>query len=267
MKYEFFGKYKQTDLNLYICDKDENLKPGVRYGPVIRDLYIIECCTGGYGAAIINGKEFPVKNGDCIILLPGDVIIHVADDKEPRRGVWCGINGMKTASYVKMLGINSDAPYAPSQAFGKITKHINKLIEMKSQNDAGADLRRSAQIHMMFGEMLRYVKKHPDNNEYVQKAINIMETKYQENLNVSVIAKELCIERCYFSTVFKQSTGKTPYSYLNEMRIKKACTLIDMGGLSIKEIATATGIEPVNFSRVFKKYTGKLPLEYKNRIK
>lgn len=267
MKFESFGKYKQTDLNLYICNKDENLKPGIRYGPVIRDLYIVECCTGGYGSAIINGKEFPVKNGDCIILLPGDVIVHVADDKVPRRGVWCGINGMKIASYVKTLGITSNSPYAPPQAFKKITEHIEKLIELKSENDAGADLRRSAQIHMMFGEMLRYTKKTPDNNEYVLKAVNIMETKYAEDLSISDIANELGLERCYFSTVFAKETGRTPHSYLNEMRIKKACTLIEIGGLSISEIATATGIEPANFSRVFKNYTGILPREYKNRIK
>jgi len=50
---------------------DRNLEPGVRYGPVIRDTYVIECCTGGFGSAIINGVEFPVQAGDCYILLPG----------------------------------------------------------------------------------------------------------------------------------------------------------------------------------------------------
>lgn len=265
MKYESFGKHKQMDLNLCICGRDENLKPGVRYGPVIRDLYIIECCTGGYGSAIINGKEFPVKKGDCIILMPGDIIIHTADEVEPRSGVWCGISGIKVASYLKTLGITSQSPYAPKEAFEKVTEYIDILTKMKQENDAGADLRRSAYVHLLFGEMLSRTKKVTAGSEYVQKAISIMETNYANNLSVTEIASELGLERCYFSTVFVQETGKTPHSYLNEIRIKKACTLIEIGEHSINEIATATGIEPVNFSRVFKKYTGKLPREYNKK--
>lgn len=263
MKYEKYSALKHSDLNLYICGRDENLPPGTKYGPVIRDSYIVECCTGGYGSVIINGKEFPIKSGDCVILLPGDVIIHTADETEPRCGVWCGVYGMKIGSYLSSLGINSNSPYAPKEAFSGIVEQIEKMLVMKSDSDAGADLRREACIHMMFGELMRYAKKDADSGIYTQKAIHIMEMKYAEPLSVNEISLELGLERCYFSTIFKQSTGRTPHAYLTELRIKKACAFLDDGQLTISETAQAVGIEPINFARVFKKYMGILPTEYK----
>lgn len=263
MKYEVLGNDKQSDLNLYICGKDENLTPGIKYGPVIRDSYIIESCTGGYGSVIINGTEFPVSDGDCVILLPGDVIIHTADDNKPRCGVWCAVKGIKIASYLKLAGITSKTPYAPKEAFHAVTKQIEKLIDMEDDNDIGSDLRREAHIHFLFGEILRHVKKGSENNLYTQKALHIIEMRYGDNLSIASIADELGLERCYFSTIFKQSTGKTPHSYLSELRIKKACALLTDCTLSVSEVAQAVGIEPVNFSRVFKKYTGMLPTNYK----
>lgn len=263
MKYEKHTSDKHADLNLIICGRDENLKPGVKYGPVIRDSYIIECCTNGFGSVIINGLEFPIKKGDCVILFPGDVIIHTADNIKPRSGVWCGVYGMKIGSYLSSAGISSTSPYLPKQIFGVINEQIENMLGMKSDSDPGADLRREACIHIMFGELMRYAKKETDTDVYIQKAMQIMEIRYGENIGVNDIAGELGLERCYFSTLFKHSTGRTPYSYLTELRINKACTLLSDKRLSVSETAHAVGIEAMNFARVFKRYTGVLPTEYR----
>ena len=86
---------------------------------------------------------------------------------------------------------------------------------------------------------------------------------YGLNITIPDLAKEVGLERSYFSTLFKAKTGKTPHAFLTELRIKKACMLIEMNTMPINEISTAVGIEPVNFSRVFKKITGVLPGQYK----
>ena len=263
MKYEHIKDKKQADLNFYCCNRDKDLKPGVRYGPVIRDSYIIECCTDGYGSVIINGKEFIIKPRDCIILFPGDTIIHTADYQKPREGVWCSVGGIKIASYLKRAGITSEQPFAPSEAFEGITEQIENMLEIDDDTDPGAELRRNGYIHLLFSEILRHTKRIDESSLYIQRAINYMEMNYISPITVPEIAKEIGLERCYFSTLFKSRLGKTPHAFLTEIRIKKACMLIESSDIPIREIAEAVGIEPVNFSRVFKKYTGKLPNEYK----
>ena len=266
MKYEILKNKKHADLNLDICGVDKDLELGICYGPVIRENYIIECCTAGYGSVIINGKEFKFKARDCYILLPGDTIIHTNDKTHSREGVWCGISGINIGSYLKTIGITSKQPFVKKEAFDIVYEHINAIIKINSETDAGAELRKNSHLHMIFGELLRLSKKEESQGTYIRKALNYMEMHYNQPLTVTDIASELGLERCYFSTLFKNSTGKTPHAYLSEIRIKKACMLFESGDFSISEVSQAVGIEIVNFSRVFKKHTGKLPNEYKKSI-
>ena len=266
MKYEILGNTKQADLNLYVCERDYQIKPGTTYGPVIRDSYIIECCTAGEGSIIINGNEFLLRPGDCMILLPGDTVTHTTGSK-PRNGVWCAVKGIKISSYLSDVGIDSRHPYAPKNAFSTILKIINRLIKIKSDNDAGADLRRSAYIHEIFGEILRYAKFENDNSTYIKKAVYIIETRYAEQITVSALAREIGLERSYFSTLFHKITGTSPQQYITDLRIKKACALLSMNDYTISETASAVGIAPEGFARVFKSKMGITPGQYQQNLK
>ena len=266
MIYEVLGNNKQADLNLYVCERDNEIAPGVRYGPVIRDSYIIEYCTKGGGSIIINGQEFPLRPGDCMILLPGDVVTHTTGS-EPRSGIWCSVKGIKISSYLTDVGIDSEHPYVPRTAALKILEIMNRLFKMKSENDAGADLRRVACVHEIFGEILRFSKSDTDKSAYIRRAINIIETRYAEQITITRLARDIGLERSYFSTLFRKVTGVTAQKYITDLRIKKACALLSMDEYSVSEAAAAVGIAPEGFSRVFKAKMGITPGQYKKNQK
>ena len=119
---------------LYRARADDSVKPGATYGPVVREVYIVECNTGGFGTVEINGKSFPVHSGDCYILLPGDTVRHTASD-DPRRGVFCAIGGKKVGQVLSQIGISSDTPFAPPECFGEVTAIINRMIAINNEND------------------------------------------------------------------------------------------------------------------------------------
>ena len=89
-----------------------------------------------------------------------------------------------------------------------------------------------------------------------------MEASYDQPLTVQDLAKEAGLERCWFSTVFKERTGLSPYDYLSRLRIRKACELMDRTHHPLSVVASAVGIDPENFARVFKKYMGLTPSAY-----
>lgn len=265
MIYERFINKQSEEPIVYMSEWDIDLAPGVKYGPVIRDIYIVECCTDGYGSVVINGREFPVRPGSCFFLLPGDIVIHTTDKNTSRSGVWCAFDGLQAGRTLARAGITSEKPFAPQEAYSEICEHVQLLAEMKNESDPGADMRRTAHIYAIFGALLRRASAAGDKNLWIQKAVGIIEARYHMPITVKEIAGEVGLERSYFSTLFKEQTGITPHAYLNNLRVKKACTLMKQGKFTVAEIAAEVGLDYRNFARLFKSITGSTPREY-NRM-
>ena len=265
MKYKFYTKPARDALQVLYCDRDENLRPGVRYGPVIRNVYIIECCRAGYGSVIINGREFPVGPGDCYILLPGDTIIHTADKVEPRCGVSCVANGLALNGLLQKAGISSVQPYAPKEVFHEIYDLIEEMLGTENDSNVSSEMHRTACLYHILGHLFRECRN-ADKDAVVQKAIGIMETRYREDLTTQVLADYTGLERSYFSTFFKNHTGIPPHRYLTKLRVQKACILIDKDDTPVAKVAESVGLDPQNFARIFKKEMGITPIQYRMRL-
>ena len=262
----FEHKLKAHKEDIFLCygGWDRDLLPGQVYGPVVRDTYIIECCTGGKGSVIINGKEFTVEGGDCYFLLPGDVVTHTADSVDPRTGVYCSVAGLRVGGYLSAAGITSESPFASKEMFLEITDLVEKLVQSKDDTDNGASLRRLGYLYEIFGVLLRNTGSQPLRGSAVTKAIHMMETCYPNALPIAKLAREVGLERCYFSTQFKKETGLSPYQYLARLRVQKACVLLEQANLSVAAVAMAVGIPPENFARLFKKWMNTTPRQYIN---
>ena len=266
MKHEHKSKSADGELRYCYGGWDRDLEPGIRYGPVIRDTYIVECCTGGYGSVIINGVEFPVKGGDCYFLLPGDTVIHTAAMTEPRRGVFCSLEGLQIGSWLAKAGITSYAPFAPESAVQALTELVEKLVRMSEDTDAGAVLRQRGCIYEIFGLLLHYTGAAGEKSDPMQKVFRLIENRYYEPISVSDMADEAGLERCYFSTTFKTVTGLSPYQYLCRFRIRKACALMEHTLCDVTTAAALVGIPPENFARLFRKWMGVKSAAYRKAV-
>lgn len=249
---------------VYFAGIDKNITPGARCGPVIRDVYLIECCIRGYGTIIINGTEHPITPRCCYFLFPGDTITHVTDDKLPREGYFAAVEGIEFASALKSAGITSESPFAPPEIFDEVYSHLETLYKMRDESDLGADLRRTSHLYAILGVLLRD-RVESDKDAAVKKAIAFMETNYHSDISVSTLASEVGLERSYFSSLFKSQTGTSPHAYLTYLRIKKASSLMLDGAYSMAEIASAVGLDSQNFARIFKREVGVTPLEFKKK--
>ncbi len=89
--------------------------------------------------------------------------------------------------------------------------------------------------------------------------------EYMKDLKADEIAGSLNLSTYYFSKVFKTYWGINFVDYLNEVRFKNACLMLDDPTLSIKDVSERSGFSEANyFSRVFKNMSGKTPSEYRN---
>ena len=97
--------------------------------------------------------------------------------------------------------------------------------------------------------------------------LTYIENNYMHRLTLSSISANVNLSTSYLCRVFKSEVGTSITSYLNNLRIRKAATLIKENTFSLKEISVMVGIDDqLYFSRLFKKCMGISPSEYGKRF-
>ena len=144
---------------------------------------------------------------------------------------------------------------------------FNSLLEEVMQYDNFQEM--SEKIYGYILERMEEVKKTLRNNDkkIALEAIAYMEAKYRQNITLEVLAKELHINKSYFSTLFKKQTGENFKDYLNKIRLKHALQLLLTTDKRAYEIADEVGFsESKYFSELFQRCYGKTPTVYRKEI-
>jgi AraC family transcriptional regulator len=101
----------------------------------------------------------------------------------------------------------------------------------------------------------------------LQQAIAYINEHLAEELSIAAIADELEMSQYYFSRLFKQSTGVSPYQYVMRLRIERATYLLRTTSLSIAAIATQVGFSNQNQLTIqFRKFVGTTPSAYRKQL-
>jgi AraC family transcriptional regulator len=88
-----------------------------------------------------------------------------------------------------------------------------------------------------------------------------------EDLSIAAIANALEMSQYYFSRLFKQSLGLSPYQYVMRQRIQRAESLLKTTPLSIAAIAQQVGFSNQGqFTIQFRKFTGTTPSRYRKKL-
>lgn len=97
----------------------------------------------------------------------------------------------------------------------------------------------------------------------VDAANQIIAERFDQELTLDEISKELCISPQYFSRLYKDKMGINFIEKLTAVRIENAKALMEQGQYTIKEICYMSGYsDPNYFSRLFKKHEGMSPSSY-----
>lgn len=102
--------------------------------------------------------------------------------------------------------------------------------------------------------------------QYAQKAREILDTRFDENIMIGDLAKSLFISPDYLRQLFRESFDASPMQYLIRRRIEQACHLLWEGDMPISVVAQKSGIpNEYYFSRLFRKITGLTPSAYRKQ--
>lgn len=91
-------------------------------------------------------------------------------------------------------------------------------------------------------------------------------THIREEILVPSIAREVHLNHCYLTRIFKKKTGKSLNQYILELKMEIARDELVNSGKNMGEIATGLGyLNYASFSRAFTNKVGMSPMEYRKQ--
>ncbi|MBQ2615056.1 MAG: helix-turn-helix transcriptional regulator [Clostridia bacterium] len=102
----------------------------------------------------------------------------------------------------------------------------------------------------------------PSGGDELREIINWTEENFTRRISLDEVSAVFGYTKHYFCQKFKKATGITYLTYLNNLRISRACRMLK-AGQSIGEACDKCGFEDMSyFIQLFKKITGVTPKKY-----
>lgn len=171
------------------------------------------------------------------------------------------------------------------ELYGEIERTVGNLIHMPDPNvlheSIGEMLSAMRSEHrlnagetsaMIYGMLMKLLEQSGasstggSGNPVVDRAIAYIQTHLSEKLSVEEISANAGYSASYFSHMFAEETGMSPYQFVMKSRVEHAMQLLKTTRLSVQEIAFQCGFNSAaNFCYTFRRMISLSPHEYRKR--
>ncbi len=223
----------------------------------------------GRGWFSIANKTTQVKAGEAFFL-PGSIPHRYGSvDEDPWSLFWLHFYGDIADELLSWTSLPFERGVYICTAWESIRRQFHMLF---SALERGYHEHTLLEMSRTLINVLTLLHRNPlgdrptDAHERIERAMDIMHETLAQPLTLSAYSRHVGYSVPRFSYWFNQITGVSPMTFLNELRIQRACEYLDTTSLSVKEIAEKLGyVDRYYFSRAFKKCTGLAPAHYREK--
>ena len=223
---------------------------------------------GGETLATADSKSSVLKAGDIYIAFPNQ--IHFYHDRITTKHLLFIFSPELVDEFKGIF--DNNIPASPIIENALANPHIKwtteQILEVAQQRPPYADehLRGLLLILLseIFGMMSFEIAPKYDSN-ILKQVIKYCSENYTQDITLSSIADDLHVSKYYVSHLFGKRLKVSFNDYINTMRIKRACELLNKKEGSVIDIGFAVGYNSTrSFNRCFKNVCGVSPKDYRS---
>jgi AraC-like DNA-binding protein len=226
---------------------------------------LIKRSISGTGTLYVGTRRLDVPPGWAFVIeRPGPYRYCYEQTREPWRFEFVTI-GFRDVAEILPRWLKRD-PLIALKDFPELDQQFAKLVASRLADSSREDLLQSAQAYRFF---LGYVATKSkaalarDRNP-IARCRRTIEQRFREPLSVAELATDAGYATESLIRKFRQSYGVTPRHFVNLLRIRHACRLLEAGELPLKNIARECGFSsPHYFGRTFRQFLGVSPGAYR----
>lgn len=235
--------------------------------------YILIYCIKGKGWISEGGRRIAVKANQYFVIPPEVPHSYASDDIDPWSIYWVHFAGKLAAFFYDTLG--SPKTISPSN-LDRIEDRIQFFYEIIRNLEMGYALENLQYSNVCLLHLLssfKYISQFRQiqkmtNEDVVAASISYMKQNLDKKQALENLAAESRLSVSQYSLLFRKKTGRSPMDYFTNLKIQRACQLLDNSTLRIGEIAARVGYgDPFHFSRIFKQLMGMSPKNYRQTPK
>lgn len=233
--------------------------------------FILIYCVEGKGEIRINETSNLVQADHFFIIPAGISHAYHSDEQNPWSIYWIHFSGLKSRNYSRF----ACQPLAIERGkTSRISDRVDLFSEIFRNLDRGFGIETLEYVNLCLPHLLasfthlshfRLIKESGEKDPVAQ-SINFMLEHLTQKLKLEEIAAGIGLSASHYSRLFVNRTGHSPIDYFIQLKIQRACRLLDNSGWMIADVAREIGFDDqFYFSRVFRKVMGMSPGEYRKR--
>ena len=225
-------------------------------------IQVIWCLKGEYKGKTEEKGEYTISEGNVGVIFPSKRFAHHTA-KMPTEYRYLSVGGENAQEECISAGLWGGLTGKASSSDVLLDRIANHLAGDRPSDRISADIA-TRELLLLTATQVR----ENASSKIAHDAMHRICWRFTDPaFSISVLQQEMQISRSSLGTHFKNGTGKSPLSYLTEVRLAHAKMLLCETTKRIAIVAQESGFGcPVYFSQIITKHTGLSPRAYRHKF-
>ena len=234
---------------------------------------ILIYCVEGEGRYQLAGHEpETLRRGNVLLIPAGTPHVYGTSDVDPWSIYWLHFSGLLSNDYLTTLQGQGSSPTLYVPFASAVIEAFDEIYRWTEEGPTDMNLVAASTAMSRFFGLLAVLRRSEDvrlrdSEQRIRDSITYMRSHANRQLTLDHLAAQVDLSTSHYSTLFKKTTGISPINFFLQLKIRRACELLDTTSKQILEISLELGFEDAYyFSRLFKKIVGKSPRQYRKTL-